>query len=133
MFGDYHKRGRIDDREGALEKLVTAGVNPNTAKTYYVRFRDSVGLPKSVRATRAESKVQLSAKPPTGRLVRNGTSEPVEGTVGRAVWDMAEVLYRKTKAPPTNAMIRARMPDTNIENVKAVTRRWRKFHGIEKG
>jgi len=137
VFADYHKRGQIDDRANAIKELIAAGVNPNTAKTYYVRYRESVGLPKSVRSQRraiatAHKTVALSPRRPAlGRTVANGITEPLDGSIQREVWDAADVMYRKLGRSPTQAETRARLPELSVDTVHPYLQNWRRFHAIK--
>lgn len=52
IFSDFHKRGQLDDRKGAINAAIGVGVQKNTAATQYRRFRIMCGLPGAVNGTR---------------------------------------------------------------------------------
>ena len=134
IFERYRAEGRLDDRASAMREALAAGVNPNTAKTYYARYRERVGLPKSVRVVRrrlkARSPIKLSAKPPEGRRVCNGQQEPATNTRTREIWDMCDVLHRKLGRPPALGEVRQRLPGRAANSVTKGYQAWRRFHAI---
>ena len=133
---NYRGAGRIDDRAAILAELIELGVNPNTAKTYYTRFRVSIGLPKSVRAVRRaaaeQSKTKLTDKrPAVGLRTQNGITEPLPSTSKKEVWDMADLMYRRIDRSPTQAEMRLRLSHIPAETIKVYLHQWRKFHALK--
>ena len=127
----YHASGRIDDRLAILAELKELGVTPNTAKTYYARYRESVGLPKVTDTRRKQSTVALTDKrPPIGRRTHNGVHEPTEGLIARELWDTADALYRSLGRRPTPKEVGARLPSMSAITVGLYLTKWRKFHDI---
>ena len=58
----YRALGRIDDRRAIMAELIELGITPNTAKTYYARYREGAGLPKVSDTRRKQSTVALTDK-----------------------------------------------------------------------
>jgi hypothetical protein len=134
VFERYRIAGDLDNRTAALAEAVAAGVNPNTAKTYYSRYRERMGLPKSVQAVRRvlrdRSRVSLSAKRPEGRKVCNGEAEPAPGTIRREVWDMSDILHRNLRRVPKPSEVAARLPGLSIHSVRKYRQEWHTFHAL---
>lgn len=136
VFSQFFDEGRIDERTEALKACVAEGVAINTARVYYPRFRAEKGITSSVRHARrgaianAKPPVVLGLKSPVGRLVKNGVSEPIPGTLAAEVWDMCEILRTRLKRPPKRGEVRLRLPSISLSTLARAFKEWRTFHNL---
>ena len=57
-------------------------------------------------------------------------TEPTVGTYARAVWDMADVLHRKSGRVPERKEVVGKLSGVSLDTIKLAYPAWRKFHGL---
>lgn len=138
IFERYHAEDRLDARTEAVEEAIFAGVNPNTAKTIYARFREEKGLPgirASRRAKARKTALALSAKHtrPTGQKAQNGIAHPTPGTIMGDVWAGADLMTRKLGRPVKRGELARQLPGVNEHSLAIYHKKWAKYHGHRPG